>query len=201
VWPYWLDIGIDHAVEALKYRGLLQNAVEGSDEAKASFLEAECKAGMVAISAAAFALDAFYEATRAVLPGMDELVKTWNRARTPRHARVSETLRRAFRVNGEEARKLHRLAKDYFRFRGWAVHPPADYRTPLLHDVLEVGVEWRFVAFSATNARTSVGGITKGIAQLLGAPRSHGKEFQSWCESGAARVRPRLERSRTELAE
>ena len=201
IWPYWLDIGMDHAVEALSTRQGLIEAAQGPDETKSSLLEAECKTGMVAIAAAAFALDAFYEATRNALPGMDALVATWNKSGTARHARVSETLRRAFRVNDQQVAKLRQQVKELFKFRAWAVHPPAGYREPVLHDVLRVGVEWRFVAFSATNARRAIVGATNTIAQCLGAPRSQDQGFRSWCESALVRVGPRIERSKVELGE
>jgi hypothetical protein len=197
IWPWWLDIGIDHAAQALASRGRLLTVVGGPEGEKADALESECKAGMVAISAAAFALDAFSETTRNFVPGMDELIVAWNKAGTPRHARVTETLRRAFRFDNQQAKKLRRMAGTYFRFRGWAVHPPADYRTPFLHDLLSVGVEWRFVAFSAPNAREAVLGVTNAIAQCLQVPRSHGAALAEWCEG----VRPEADARKARCAE
>jgi hypothetical protein len=43
-----------------------------------------------------------------------------------------------------------------FRFRDWAVHPPADFRQPVLHPDLQVGVDQRFLAFSSLNADRAV---------------------------------------------
>jgi hypothetical protein len=197
IWPWWLDIGIDHAKQALASRGRLLAVAGGPEEKKGHALESECKAGMVAVSAAAFALDAFSETTRNYVPGMDELIRAWNKAGTSRHARVTETLRRGFRSDNQEAKKLRRMVGTYFRFRGWAVHPPADYRKPFFHDLLRVGLEWRFAAFSALNAREAILGVTNAIAQCLRMPRSHGSDFIEWCE----RVRPEADARKIRCAE
>jgi hypothetical protein len=141
---------------------------------------------------------------RRVLRGNQELSARHRRTQglveqsgNPRHARVTETLRRAFYFDNKQAKNLRRMVATYFRFRGWAVHPPADYRTPQLHDLLRVGVEWRFAAFSAPNAREAVLGVTHAIAHGLRVPRSHGREFVEWCE----RVLPEADARRRRCAE
>jgi hypothetical protein len=61
VWPFWLDVAMDHAASARVARHELvaahQPALEGDivPDVRAELLTRECKNGMVAIAAAAFA--------------------------------------------------------------------------------------------------------------------------------------------------
>jgi len=131
----------------------------------------ECRAGMVAISAAAFALDNFYSIVQRFCPGFTELRKEFERAGTARHAQISETLRRTFQVRSEEERRLRATIQEIFKFRDWAVHPPAEFRDPIRHDFFDVGVEWRFVAFRAANAVAATRNSTSLIDQCVNSPR------------------------------
>ena len=91
--------------------------------------------------------------------------------RTPRHARISETFRRLFVTSNPEARRLHAIVQQLFKFRDWAVHPPADFRRPVPHDALGEGVEWRFVAFGAPNALVAVQNAAVVIRHCVDHPR------------------------------
>lgn len=195
VWPYWIDIGMDHADLARKARRELEEAVaEDRDADKGIHLEAECKAGMVACSAAGFALDAFYESIRWHLPGMDALIRDWNRAGTPRHRRVAETIRRGTVLTNEQGKDLQRGVREVFKYRSWAVHPPADFRAPVVHDLLGAGVEWRFMAFRSSNASDSVGLVADIITRCVRTPRRVNSTFVEWTVGAAKRVLPRQER-------
>lgn len=48
------------------------------------------------------------------------------------------------------------IAKELYRFRDMAVHPPAAFSEPVLHTDLGSGVERRVVVFSYANARQAV---------------------------------------------
>lgn len=62
VWPFWLDIGIDHAAGSRSARQALDAALASAGdeplegERQTALMAEECKAGMVAIGAAAFRL-------------------------------------------------------------------------------------------------------------------------------------------------
>lgn len=185
VWPYWLDIAIDNAIVAREARAELQTAAtEGRDADKGPHLVDECKASMIACSAGAFALDAFYESVREQLPELEALVRQWNDARTPRHRRILETIRRIAPFSNEETKQLRRSIGELFRFRAWAVHPPA----------------WRFVAFRSENARVAVSIATDIITRCVRSPRQVNEALLSWCTGAATRVAPRKERRDLELS-
>jgi hypothetical protein len=154
-----------------------------------------------AVFAAAFALDNFYSSVRRFVPGIVALDAQWAKANTARRRRVSESLRRIFRVTNEGTKNLRRSVGEIFRFRDWAVHPPADFRAPLKHDLLDSGVEWRFVAFRASNAVRATGAATAIVAQCIDAPRAGNDELVRWCSGRKARIEPRMARAREELRE
>lgn len=206
VWPMWLDVALEHAVEAAQVRSELEAAVRAAGDAglegksQAALMTAECRAGMVSIAAAAFALDNFYSAVRGFVPGMARLDAQWAKANTARHRRISESLRRTFRVTNEDAKSLRRSVHEVFRFRDWAVHPPADFRAPLKHDLLDVGVEWRFVAFQASDAVRAAVAATAIIAQCIHAPRAGNDDLVKWCSEREAIIEPRRARARAASA-
>jgi hypothetical protein len=68
---------------------------------------------------------------------------------------------------------LRSLVKQLFRFRDWAVHPPANFSAPIRHEILGTGVEWRFVAF---RAQAALGSVVTFVAEWRNAYGSgHGK--------------------------
>jgi hypothetical protein len=192
VWPYWLDVGMDHTREATLTRIQLREADASDDKAKATLLSEECQSGMVAICAAAFALDAFYGALIS-RRDLSRLAAVWRAARTPRHARIFETLRQSFSMSNSEAKAIRGAIGELFKFRDWAVHPPSEFKAPIAHPVIRSGVEWRFVAFSAPNAEKSIVNATKVIRLCLGRPRS-GLNLEDWCSSGIQLMAPRSKR-------
>jgi hypothetical protein len=197
VWPFWLDIGMDHAAQATTARRALQSVDPADDTEKGSLLGAECKASMVALSAAAFALDGFYAALREHRD-MSDLDRVWMSAGTPRHARVSETLRRSFRLSNRQAKVLREGAKDLFKFRDWAVHPPAAFSRPVPHEVIGSSVEWRYVAFSAPNACRGITKATKIIRLCVEHPRADDR-IQDWRASAASLLSDRWTRLQGEF--
>jgi hypothetical protein len=202
VWPFWLDVAIDHAFLAMKARSSLKEAIEqacgGQIDAtvQADLMASECKAGMVAIAAAAFALDNFYAVASRYTPKIEELQREWSSAGTARYQRISETLRRTFKVGNAGAKALRKSLYEIFRLRDWAVHPAADFREPVKHDYLDVAVEWRFVVYRETNAVNAAGAATSIISQCIGAPRPSNLPLTKWCASQQSRVAHRLTRAK-----
>ncbi len=143
---------------------------------------------MVAIASAAFALDALYASIVEAGSGFDELQAQWREKQTPRHARVFEAIQRSFKMGNTGARQASEMVHTIYRFRDWAVHPPGDPRAPLHHDILDVGVEWRFVAFSGVNASRAARSAASLIRQAVDLPRESRPELSQWC--GA--VRPKI---------
>lgn len=91
-------------------------------------------------------------------------------------------------MNNAQSRAMRKYLKDLFRFRDWAVHPPADLRYPMLHEDLDSGVDWRFIAFSAKNAGAPYGETREVVAYVLKKVRPKIGELAEW----ASQMEPRL---------
>ena len=180
-WRHWLMIAIEHADNAIRaHERLLTAHAKNDDPEKGHALEAEFISAMQAISAAAFSLEAFYAAVKERLPADEELAKRWAKNRTAQPARISETMIRAFQVTHAGRTTLRNNLQEIFKFRGYAVHPPAKFREAIMHPDLGVGVEWRFIAFTAAGSITAVRGALSTIKQCLHAPRSEHNELVKW---------------------
>lgn len=68
VWEHWFEIGSEAVAKQSAARAQLRTAHSGGDDkAKGVALEDELQGGMIAASAAAFALDSFYASVKARL--------------------------------------------------------------------------------------------------------------------------------------
>lgn len=205
IWPFWLDIAVEQAERALGVRRELQSAVEAAKGAgiegdlQTDLLVREFQAGMLAIAAVAFALDNFQAVIMPHAPRSAALASTWAASGTPRHQRVSETIRRTFKLSNAGAKRLSEAIQEIFKFRDWAVHQPADFREPVTHDYLETGVEWRFVAFSSTNAARVAERGASITSQCIDAPRTSNQWLVGWCERNREHSSQRWERAKALL--
>jgi hypothetical protein len=160
VCPTWIELSLQHLRVAIEARANRQAAWASPDEgAKGEALEREFEASMQAIMAAAIALDAFYATLQPhVVP--PTLAEQWRTARTARFKQVTEVIRRAFRLKPEGTALLRANLKEIYRLRDLAVHPSGKLEAPIYHPELDVGVEWRFAYFRASNAELIVNGAT-----------------------------------------
>ncbi len=69
---------------------------------------------------------------------------------------MAEVFRLAFGLSDRAVVEVRKLLKEAFKYRDWAIHPPASQQGPVLRDDIHVGVEWRLVAFRFKNAATIV---------------------------------------------
>lgn len=161
VCPTWIELALRHLAAANEARANRQAAWAGTDEeAKAAALEREFEASMQAVMAAAIALDAFYAMIQPNVAVPPTLVERWRTGRTARFSQVTEIVRRAFRLKPKCTANLRANLKEIFRIRDLAVHPSGKIEAPIYHPELDVGVEWRFAYFSASNAEIIVNGAT-----------------------------------------
>ena len=136
------------------------------DEAKEHTLEAEFESSMQAITSAAIAWDAFYSILLQNVKVPQSIIEKWRSGRTARYSQVAEIVRRAFSLNPKNAAILRANLKEIYRFRDIAVHPSGKIKAALLHPELNIGVEWRFVYFRATNAELAVSAAAAMLWEL-----------------------------------
>jgi hypothetical protein len=157
VGPTWIQIANKHLVAARESRARRESVWGGSDETeKANSLEQEFESSMQAIMAAAIAWDSVYAVLREQIVLPPSLLERWRTGRTARYTQVAEVVRRAFSLKPKGAAILRTTLKEIYRYRDLAVHPSGKTQAPILHPELNVGVEWRFVFFRATNAEIAV---------------------------------------------
>ena len=172
VCPTWCELAMTHLASANSHEAARVLAWQGTDEnEKAKSLEREFESSMQAVMAAAIAIDAFHAVVRGHVQIPPELVDKWRVRRTARYSQVTEVLRRGFHLKPKGTKALRDNLKEIYRFRDMAVHPSGRIQAALLHPDLDVGVEWRFVYFRASNARALVNAATGIVWQLA----HHGK--------------------------
>lgn len=161
VCPTWIQLAQQHLAAALEARGFRETVWQGTDEdGKALALECEFEASMQAIMAGAIAMDAFYSILQQHVQIPESLIARWRTGRTPRYSQVAEVIRRAFTLKPKGAAAFRSNLKELYRIRDLAVHPSGKIEAPVLHPELNLGVEWRFAYFRASNAEQVVNAVT-----------------------------------------
>ncbi len=161
VCPTWTEIAMQHLADARERRTLREIAWRGTDEpAKGAALEREFESSMQAIMAAATALEAFYSVLQTEVSMPPSLVEKWRTKRTARYSQVTEVIRRAYAVKPKGVTAIRGNLKEVYRMRDLAVHPSGKIEAPVLHPELDVGVEWRFAYFRASNAELVVNAVS-----------------------------------------
>jgi hypothetical protein len=181
--PYWLRIAAAHLREAEEHSIMLTRSKEESERQDiAGMLEREFSASMQAAVAAAIAIDAMYASVKDRIELPAEVTRKWRTKRAPRYKQVAEVFRRAFGVKPGGLRNLLVALKELYRFRDLAVHPPGSFTAPILHPGLGSSTEWRFVAFSWTNAKQLVNAAIAFSYLLVTRAKPNGDDLAKYCE-------------------
>jgi len=167
MWPHWLAEAVEAAVVARGVSADIPASVAAGDDARVdSVLVRELRTSMRAITAAAFALDAFYASVKARSPQHPDQEK-WVKNRTPRPAQIFETLRYHLKIKNAGAKEMRRRVHELFKFRGWAVHPGSKFREPIMRPEIDAGLDWHFIVFRAENAVNAVALTVSMLDQLV----------------------------------
>jgi hypothetical protein len=145
------------------------------DQAFASAVQREFEAAMIAVSASAIALDAFFASVVEHAP--EARVSAGSR-----HATIYETFKRAFALSNAQLTTALEPLRMIFRLRRNAVHPPATWAAPVLHETWNLGMEPRFVMFRAENAINAHLFAWKLIAECVRRPKKRYPKLVEWCE-------------------
>lgn len=149
---HWLEIALEHLANAKTAHEELV-AESGNGLKLGALLDQEFKASVQAAFAAATFFEALYATTMERNPPKPSKPTGKPRKRPTRYAVVTEQLRRSFGLRKQGTANLRSVLAEVYRFRDQAVHPSATFSEPIVHPELRVGVERRFVMFSAANAQ------------------------------------------------
>jgi hypothetical protein len=179
---YWMEISLEHLQQAeLAHAQLLEKWVPGEPAEGSKHLRDEFSSSMQCINAAAIAVDAFYAAIKNVAPISEEEISRWKAKKTSRPKQIAEVIRRSFGMKQSKVAALQQNLIELFKWRDWGVHPPADLEVPTPYPELSVSTEWRFVAYTASNARIALEYVLKLIIESLSRPKDKYPDLVELC--------------------
>jgi len=172
---HWLQIAAQASDDAADARNAAIEAGD-DDEVFNRALEREFRASMIAVAAAAFAVDAFYGSVLLHAPQTRIDAKS-------RDGSIFETLKHAFSLSGERQAALREPLRVMFRLRDRAVHPRAAWVAPTRHPVFNLLMEPRFVEYTVENAVNAQLLARRLIWACLQAPKREHIDLAAWCEA------------------
>ncbi|MDV3129596.1 hypothetical protein M1247_32150 [Mycobacterium sp. 21AC1] len=167
MWPYWLEDAIDAAGVACQVADQIPGRMSLFDAAEADedkhridreidrLMIRELRATMRAITASAFAIDAFY-ATVKERCGPHPHDSLWRTKGTSRKKRITETLRYHMNIEPANVLGLKSCVAQVFTFRDQAVHMAAKFREPAGRLDIRSSVDWHFHIFRRENGVNAV---------------------------------------------
>jgi hypothetical protein len=152
---YWSRIAVREEAASWAARQEAEDERSRSASAQiAGFLQREQDAALVAICAAAFALDAFYGDLNELQLVPAQVKTIWRLKRTPRHAQVLETLKRGYKV-GRVSKAWSNELEWLFGLRDSAVHFEGHFAETALHP-MGTGISADVAEFSPESSTRAV---------------------------------------------
>ena len=175
LWPLWLRVAIDHETLATVARCELMGA-DGADNdrRRADLVEEETRAGLVAITAAAFALEAMALSAAARAGLQAGIGRSASAGR-----RIAEVLKQCFVIPVDRFADWRRSIVEIFGARNAAVHPDAGLQDPMPHPALHAAVPRpaHIYRLENTSAAITAALTTARVASSSPRPRL-GKQFR-----------------------
>ena len=185
LWMTWYYVAADHAAQAAEARERSINAPDGSHEMGVAFQD-EFHAALVAITASAFAVDAWALAVedqdRAAprpVPEPDEPCDP-PPPRSGRAGAMTELLKSRFdlgRFGAQWGKQIKRL----FQLRVSAVHFRSEFFPPQPHPTGKSNVSSEQTIYTAEEARRSVVLALEVVSVCIAQPRPQFPETAKWC--------------------
>lgn len=181
--PTWLELAARQLSDAedRKHTRIAAWSTEDQD-ARATSMKEEFESSMLAIMAAAIAIDSFYASLRDKTAIPQDTIKAWKKNKTARYKQIAEVLRIGFSITQGEFDDLRHSLEEIFRIRDKAIHPSANVAALVLHPELGVGVEWRFVLFRADVAKPVVQSAQRIIHELVAKGKPSTPEIQRYID-------------------
>ncbi len=177
IFGHWLRIAEQASDQSETARKLaLDAASDDGNEKFGEALQREFEASLIAVTASAFAIDAFFASVLEHAPEARVSAKT-------RDGTIFETFKRAFSLSHAQLTALRQPLRVLFRMRREAVHPPATWAQPVLHPAFNLGMEPRFVNYRAENAVNAQLLARKLVALCVRTPKPRYAGLVAWCET------------------
>jgi hypothetical protein len=179
LWMTWLQIACEHERDAAEARDRAET-VEAVEFGEA--VGQETRAAMVAVSASAHALDAFYGKVRQVGTLPPNTWETWERNKTRQWGRILETLKHCFDI-GRHASRWAGALEWLFDLRDSAVHHTSEARPTVLHPTGRSHVAQETLDYSLEAAQRAVGLAIEVMTTCLESPRPGQSDIKAWVEA------------------
>lgn len=193
----WLRIMFDQLKRSDKsYQRLLEAHRANNDPKLGVEATKDFDASMQTIIAAGAALDSFYvslrDRTNIPQGTLDQWAGKKNKTgkRTARWKQQTEVIRRAFKVNDEQARNLQHAISQITQYRDWATHPDSKMAQPVLYAEIQRGIDKRLFQFRNHNARAVAFMTLRIISQCCQSTRPQNAEIEGYQKS----LRPEIKR-------
>lgn len=183
LWLRWARIAVEQERAAIDGRHLLERSKR---EGQALPLDAELEPSMLAISAAAHALDGLYGSLRELVD--PNLREQWSKTRLARPRQVFETLKRTGGIAVSRSTDIDWL----YSLRDAAVHHQnvVGDATPHPAAVLQTGVAPEYARYCAENAQLAVSlvlAVATTVVSNADIPEAQRDAWQRWLDELASR--------------
>jgi hypothetical protein len=169
MWIHWLEIGAERERAACEARtrsvGLGIEAAEFIDK-----ISAELHASMVAISAAAHAIDALYGEIKPLVPVPAARLSAWEQNRAPRYSRILETLKIGCKL-GAKTNRWPAEFKALYQLRDPVVHHELKLLPPVPHPNRLTSVAQEVADYCVGNVAKSLDFAFDVASSVIRAPR------------------------------
>lgn len=191
MWIEWMEAAINNLKAAYRYRDRLVEAHLAGDETDIDpMLRAEMMASMQAVAASAFAIDSMSDSVSRLIEVPQQVLDSWRpdpargKRTTARASQVMWFVRQTGKTTNTESKRLDVRTRSLFQARNAAVHADREPRLPLIHPVLQSGVEWRLATYTVENAEAGVAAALSILMHAFrGDKKNLSKRAQDWCVS------------------
>jgi hypothetical protein len=187
-WPDWVEIAVSHCRDAKEARTSVLAAIEAKDDqAENVALSAEFHASLQAITACAFALDAFYARIQQFAPVTADERARRTAKRWPRSKWVYDAVHRTTQpMSSESAKAVKAGLKGVYRLRDRAVHPAFELTPFIVHSGARIAVPEVMATFALENANAALAISVEAILRVADMPRTGDDELAQVAHEASA---------------
>jgi len=187
VWTSWLVIAFARLEDTRAARGRLQEATANSDDTAESLaLDEEFQGSLQTISAAVFALDAFYGVIRSMIT-LDEAERDARKQNnTTRPAWIADAVIRGSRVPNKAAKAVAKNIHLIYKLRDGAVHPRFVAEEFGIHPGLNQRVPKYYIDYALESSEGVVAAAVEAIMWVTDRPKLRNAAISGYAPAASA---------------
>jgi hypothetical protein len=187
-WPDWLTIGFARFEDVCAARQRMETATAAGDGAgETASLSDELQGSLQVISAAVFALDAFYGVIRDMVVVPQKERQARERKRAGRAVWVADTIRRASRMPNDVSKTMTKNLHLAYQLRDRAVHPPHIVEPYAVHPGLNLAVPQFYSYYTLEASRSTISWAAEAIMWVVDRPQLRNQAILKFAQ-GASEI-------------